>query len=58
MAKKQAAKPEDGMMKQSTALLISLITLGIGFLGGVVFSAYKTGSGIPVPSNVTFILPI
>ena len=40
---------ENGMIKNSTALLISLITLGIGFLGGVVFSAYKSGSGVPVP---------
>ncbi len=49
MAKKAAT--ESGMMKNSTALLISLIALGIGFLGGVVLSAYKTGSGIPVPGH-------
>ena len=47
MAKKETT--ENGMIKNSTALLISLITLGIGFLGGVVFSAYKSGSGVPVP---------
>lgn len=47
MAKKETT--ETGTIKNSTALLISLITLGIGFLGGVVFSAYKSGSGVPVP---------
>ena len=47
MAKKETT--ENGMIKNSTVLLISLITLGIGFLGGVVFSAYKSGSGVPVP---------
>ena len=47
MAKKETT--ETGTMKNSTALLISLTTLGIGFLGGVVFSAYKSGSGVPIP---------
>jgi cytochrome c-type biogenesis protein CcmH/NrfG len=47
MAKKETT--ETGTIKNSTALLISLITLGIGFLGGVVFSAYKSGSGVPIP---------
>jgi len=49
MAKKETT--ETGTIKNSTALLISLITLGIGFLGGVVFSAYKSGSGVPVPQS-------
>jgi cytochrome c-type biogenesis protein CcmH/NrfG len=47
MAKRETI--ETGMIKNSTALLISLIALGIGFLGGVVFSAYKSGSGVPIP---------
>ena len=40
------------MVKKSTLLLISLITLVIGFLGGVVYSAYKSGSGIPVSTGM------
>jgi cytochrome c-type biogenesis protein CcmH/NrfG len=38
-------------MKTSTALLISLIALGVGFLGGVILSAYKSGSGVPIPGS-------
>ena len=49
MAKKETT--ETGMIKNSTALLIALITLGVGFLGGVVFSAYKSGSGVPLPQT-------
>jgi len=51
MAKKEAS--ETGMMKNSTALLISLIALGVGFLGGVALSAYKSGSGVAVPGPVS-----
>jgi len=51
MAKKEAT--ETGMMKNSTALLISLIALGVGFLGGVALSAYKSGSGVPMPGTVS-----
>ena len=37
-------------IKKSTTILISFIAVGIGFLGGVVFSAYKSGSGVPMPT--------
>ncbi len=35
-------------VKKSTMLSVAVITLGVGFLGGVVFSAFKTGSSVPV----------
>ena len=47
MAKKETV--DGDYIKKSTTMLISLIALGIGFLGGVVFSAYKSGSGVPAP---------
>lgn len=37
---------EADMVKKSTMLMVGFIALGVGFLGGVVFSAFKTGSGI------------
>ena len=48
MAKKESI--ESDYIKKSTTILICLIAVGIGFLGGVVFSAYKSGIGVPVPS--------
>ncbi|HIJ56771.1 MAG TPA: tetratricopeptide repeat protein [Deltaproteobacteria bacterium] len=39
-------------VKKNTMLLASFICLAVGFLGGVVFSAYKSGSGVPVPASM------
>jgi len=41
-------KPDD-VVKKSTMLAVAFVALGIGFLGGVVFSAFKAGTGLPVP---------
>ena len=44
MAKKSDI--EGDTVRKSTMLMVAFIALGVGFLGGVVFSAFKTGSGI------------
>lgn len=44
--------PENDTVKKNTMLLVSFICLAVGFLGGVVFSAYKSGSGVPVPASM------
>ena len=44
-------------VKKNTMLLASFICLAVGFLGGVVFSAYKSGSGVPVPASMPQQLP-
>ena len=46
MAKKSVI-PSD-YVKKSTMLSVAAVSLGIGFLSGVVFSAFKTGSSGPV----------
>lgn len=40
-------KSEADTVQKSTMLLVAFIALGVGFLGGVVFSAFKAGSSIP-----------
>lgn len=50
MAKQQ--DPGNDYIKKNTMLLVSFICLIAGFIGGVVFSAYKSGSGVPVPSPI------
>jgi len=37
---------ETDTVKKNTMLMVAFIALGVGFLGGVVFSAFKTGSGV------------
>jgi cytochrome c-type biogenesis protein CcmH/NrfG len=39
-------------VKKNTMLLISFICLAVGFLGGVVYTAYKSGSDFQVPGMV------
>ena len=45
------AKASDykGYVKTNTMLLASIISLAIGFLGGIVASAYKSPSVVSVP---------
>jgi cytochrome c-type biogenesis protein CcmH/NrfG len=54
MASETKAEPDT--VPRNTMLLVAFIALGVGFLGGVVFSAFKTGSGnsprIPAPAPV------
>lgn len=50
MAKKK--DPATDFVKKNTMLLASFICLIVGFLGGVVFSAYKSGSGVQVPAGM------
>ena len=44
--------PGSDYVKKNTMLLAAFICLAVGFLGGVVFSAYKSGSGVPVPASM------
>jgi len=44
--------PGNDTVKKNTMLLASFICLAVGFLGGVVFSAYKSGSGVPMPASM------
>ena len=50
MAKKTS--PEGNYVKKETMLVVALVTLVIGFLGGVFYSALKTGptGGVPTAS--------
>jgi cytochrome c-type biogenesis protein CcmH/NrfG len=40
-----------GYVKKSSLLLACLISAAVGFLGGVVLSAYKSNSAIPLPAS-------
>lgn len=44
--------PGSDYIKKNTMYLAAFICLAVGFLGGVVFSAYKSGSGVPVPPTM------
>ncbi len=46
----QNEAPAAGYVKKETMLWIATITLVVGFLMGVVVTAYKSRSGLPVPS--------
>jgi len=49
MVKKKAT---DGQyVKKETMLVVALVALIVGFLGGVVFNAYKSGPGLNVPAS-------
>ncbi|MFZ0449337.1 MAG: tetratricopeptide repeat protein [Desulfatiglandaceae bacterium] len=39
-------------VKKNTMLLISFICLAVGFFGGVVYTAYKSGSAVQVPGLI------
>jgi cytochrome c-type biogenesis protein CcmH/NrfG len=43
---------QTGYVKTNTMLLVSIISLSIGFLGGIVLSAYKSGSAVQVSSAI------
>ena len=46
MAKEE--KNGSGSVKKETLIIVAFICLGIGFLGGIAFSIYKTGPTMPV----------
>jgi len=48
--KDQGARKE--YVKKNTMLLISFICLAVGFFGGVVYTAYKSGSAVQVPGLI------
>ena len=50
MAKKN--DPATDFVRKNTMLLASLICLIVGFLVGVIFSAYKSGPGVQVPAGM------
>jgi cytochrome c-type biogenesis protein CcmH/NrfG len=37
----------DGYVKKETVVVVSIIALIVGFLGGIVLTIYKSGSGLP-----------
>jgi tetratricopeptide (TPR) repeat protein len=47
----QGAQILKGYVKTSNMYLIALVTLSIGFLGGVLFSSYRMASMAPVPQG-------
>lgn len=50
MAKRPA--PENEYVKKSTVITVCFIALAVGFLGGIVLSAYKSGSSVPASKPV------
>jgi cytochrome c-type biogenesis protein CcmH/NrfG len=44
----KSSKPIRGYVKTENMILFLFIAVGIGFIGGVVFSAYRTGANMPV----------
>ena len=48
----QASQTLKGYVKTSNMYLIALLTLSIGFLGGVLFSSYRMTSIAPVPQRM------
>jgi cytochrome c-type biogenesis protein CcmH/NrfG len=50
---KKEKKPEAGSgIRKETVLLVAFVSLLVGFLGGVVFSAYKLNSGTTGPGQM------
>lgn len=45
-------KPDNKTVKKETMWLVASIALVIGFLGGVVFGVYKSGTGTSVPESM------
>ena len=50
MAKKKEA-PDGQYIKKETMLVVALVALIVGFLGGVVFNAYKSGAGLNMSTS-------
>ena len=50
MSKKEIA--DKNYVQKNTMLLVAFITLVIGFLGGVVLSAYKSSTAVTAPANM------
>ncbi len=55
MPKKETVSSDT--MNRNTAIIIAMVCLVVGFIGGIVLSAYKTGSGVgvspPMPPQQT-----
>ena len=43
---------KDGYVKKETLLVVSIISLIIGFFGGIVLTIYKSGSRPPIQTSV------
>jgi cytochrome c-type biogenesis protein CcmH/NrfG len=50
MSKKETA--DKNYVQKNTMLLVAFITLVIGFLGGIVLSAYKSSTAVTAPANM------
>jgi cytochrome c-type biogenesis protein CcmH/NrfG len=50
MARKE--KPGNNYVKKETTLIMVFVSLGVGFLGGIVFSVFQTGPEAPSPVSV------
>jgi cytochrome c-type biogenesis protein CcmH/NrfG len=49
---KETQKELIGYVKKETMLVVALITLVVGFVGGVAYSSFKFGTGTPVQTSV------
>ncbi|MBW2670116.1 MAG: hypothetical protein JRD87_09585 [Deltaproteobacteria bacterium] len=45
-------KPDSKMVKKETMWMVASIALVVGFLGGVVFGVYKSGTGTSVQESM------
>ncbi len=54
----QSSKPLKGYIKTENMILVAALMLMVGFLGGVVFSAYRTSSRLPAQGDSAAGLPL
>ena len=50
-------QPVNGYVRKETMMLVAFVTLIVGFIGGIVFSAFKSDFGIPGQGQVTAMPP-
>ncbi len=49
---KETQVGRNGYVKKETMLVVAIITLVVGFVGGVTYSSFKFGTGTPVQTSV------
>jgi hypothetical protein len=49
---KETQVGRNGYVKKETMLVAAIITLVVGFVGGVTYSSFKFGTGTPVQTSV------
>ena len=53
----QSKEPVNGYVRKETLMLVAFVTLIVGFIGGIVFSAFKSDTGMPSQGQVTAMPP-